>query len=644
MKEVPTAINLPQEETPPSSPSPNRILNVMSLSLLWLMIVAMFGSTGLVAVWLLTRVPPTPNCQELSPLAADGEQLYCVEQKALSGKLEDLEAAIAFAEQWGPNHALYAESQRLMTHWSRAILELARWEMKAGNLEKAIELAGKIPPASPLHDEAQTRMDLWAENWEAGQEIYQMALKAISEQNWTAAHQHSVRLSKLSDPFWSKERFLEVSQLIAAEKQRWQQLNEARWLANYGTVEDLVEAMEKANKIPADSLLRKSVDQELANWSRQMLQKAEERLDVDDLEGAIAIAKRIPAFSPRYSEAQDFIRLGAALDIAQKDDLGSFLLAQAEAAQIKSDRPLYAEAQAKIAQWQTQVQDEIQLQFAQLIAQVGQPVALAKAESFAQMIAIDRPRRIQAQTKVAHWRKEIVRLQDRPILARARKIAQGGTLADLEAARELAAQIQPQHPLRIQAQTLIAEWNKRIQIVEDGPILKQAERLAKAGDWWAAMEMAAKISSDRVLYTQAQAAIEGWRVQIQTAQDQADLRDAEYLGSLGQYQEAIRIASRVSWERPLYYQAQEAIARWQAKLDALYVPAPPTYQNPVEPEPVVQEPVYQPPVEPEYQEPVYQTPILSDPAPPEPVAPAPEPVSAPAAEPSTYTPEPELPN
>ncbi|MDJ1168004.1 hypothetical protein PMG71_01025 [Roseofilum sp. BLCC_M154] len=652
MKEVPTAINPPQE-TPSSPSSQNTTLNAMGLSLLWLMIIVIFGSAGFVATWLLTRVPPTPNCQELSPLAADGEQLYCVEQQALSGQLEDLESAIAFVDQWDSSHSLYAESQRLMANWSKAILEFARREMQAGNLEKAIEMAGKVPETSPLYSEAQTKIELWQADWATGQDIYEKALKAIESQNWTLAYQQVALLGKLDDPFWSQERFLEVSQLIASEKQHLKQLQDARSYASYGTVADLLEAMERVNKIPADSLTRKTANEEIATWSRELLAKAEERLEEEDLEGAIAIAQKIPTYSPRYAEAQDFVRLGEAINTVQQDNLGAFLVAQTQAARIKPDRPLYEEAQAKIKDWQQEVQDEVQIQFANLIASIGQPMALKQAENFAQMVSVDRPRRIQAQTKVAHWRKEVERLEARPILAMARQVASGETLDDFEKARTLAAEIERGHPLRLEAQTLIAEWNKRIEIIEDGPILERAKSLAKAGDLWEAIEMAEKITSDRALYGQAQDIIYKWEVEIQTAEDEFNLKDAEYLASLGRYNEAIRTASRVGWGRPLYYEAQDAIARWQAKLDALYTPpAPvyrepePVYQEPVYQEPVYQEPVYQEPVyqEPVYQEPVYQEPVYQEPVyqEPEPAYQEPEPVYEAAPEPLDYSPEPQF--
>ncbi len=648
MKEVSTAINPPQE-TPSSPSTQNTTLNAMGLSLLWLMIILMFGTAGFVATWLLTRVPPTPDCKELSPLAADGEQLYCVEQQALSGTLEDLESAIAFVDQWDSNHSLYAESQRLMSNWSNAILEFARREIQAGNLEKAIEMASKVPESSPLYAEAQTKIELWQADWNTGQEIYQKALEAIENQNWTLAYQQLSRLGKLKDPFWSQERFVEVTQLIATEKQYQKQLKDARAWASYGTVEDLVEAMERVKKIPADSLARQTALKEIATWSRALLEKAEERLEEDDLEGAIAIAERIPSYSPRYAEAQDFILLGEAIDTVQEDNLGAFLAAQTQAAQIKPDRPLYEEAQGKIDQWQEQVQDEVQIQFATLIASVGQPVALKQAENFAQMVSVDRPRRIQAQTKVAHWRKEVERLEARPVLAMARQVAAGETLEDFAQARTLAAEIERGHPLRIEAQTLIAEWNKRIEIIEDRPILDRAKSLAKAGDLWEAIEMAEKITSDRALYGQAQDIIYEWEVEIQTAQDDADLRDAEYLASLGRYSEAIGAASRIGWGRPLYYEAQDAIARWQATLDSLYTPPAPVYEEPVYQQPVYQEPVYQEPVyqqpvyqEPVYQEPVYQQPVYQEPVYQEPVYQEPEPVYESAPEPLDYSPEPQF--
>jgi hypothetical protein len=62
--------------------------NFWGWQLVLLGFVLAFGTTGAFAlIWLLAVQPP-PNCQQLSPVAADGERLYCVQQAAKSGKLE----------------------------------------------------------------------------------------------------------------------------------------------------------------------------------------------------------------------------------------------------------------------------------------------------------------------------------------------------------------------------------------------------------------------------------------------------------------------------------------------------------------------------------------------------------------------------
>ena len=47
------------------------------------------------------------------------------------------------------------------------------------------------------------------------------------------------------------------------------------------------------------------------------------------------------------------------------------------------------------------------------------------------------------------------------------------------------------------------------------------------------------------------------------------------LASQGRYSAAINTASTIRWGRPLYYEARDAIARWDAELERLYAPPPP---------------------------------------------------------------------
>ena len=574
---------------------------IWGLSLLWAIAFIACGVSGIYAIRLLTTVPPVPECQELSLLAADSERLYCAEQAARSGDLEYLVAAVELVENWSAEHPLYSDGQRLMQQWSRSILALAGQRMNESGLEAAVAVADHIPQSSSVYEEAQTQIEIWTNSSEQGKKIYQSIKEALEKKQWQQASNQVERLANLQDPYWKLKRFRELKELIESEKQAWRRLSGARELAKQNTPEKLEQAIDLVRAIGTESNARKEAQAEMARWSRRLLNKAQEKLDRQDIEGAISTAKRVPKDASAYPEARDFIVVSQAMAKASQDNIWGLLEARGMASKIEADRPLYEEAQRKIEIWQASIEDRRQIQLAEAIASIGQPFAFNLASELALMVELERPQRIQAQTKIAHWRKQVQRIEDQPYIIRARQLAQTETIESLKAAVAEASQVEKGRPRRIEAQTLIAEWNKRIQIMEDSPILERARTLASGGDLDGAIEMAQKITSDRVLYDRAQEAIYGWVVQVQVAEDRSVLDDGYWLASQGRYSAAINTASTIRWGRPLYYEAQEAIARWDAERARLYAPPPPP--QPSADDYYLQAEQYQPAPQPSYSAP-----------------------------------------
>ncbi|MCD8485850.1 MAG: hypothetical protein LRZ84_03620 [Desertifilum sp.] len=588
------------------------------LPLLWLTIVGLLGGTGYAAFLLLTLVPPPPNCEQVSPIAADSERLYCANQAASSRQLEDLVAAVALVRNWTEEHPLYRESQRFLEEWSKGILAIASAKMSDGDLQEAIKIAGNVPESSPLYDRAQQQIAAWQSNWDKGAAIYEEALEALKNQNWGLANQKAEELSRLNNEHWRAQRYNELTRFIASEQLARRRLSQARELAEYQTVARYKEAMDLARQVELKSFARPDAQAEIARWSRALLKIADERLAARDLEGAIAAANTVPPDSSLSKEAEDFVVFSRAMAMSWKDNLMMLLEAQAIVGEIQPDRPLYERAQAQIQTWQASIQDLLQIQVASAVASVGQPLTFRLADELAQMVAQGRPRRIEAQTKIASWRKEIQSIQDRPFIIRARQIAQTESIESLKAAIAEASRVEIGRPRRIEAQTLIAQWNKKIEVLEDQPILNEARSVANSGNLSQAINIAQRIQPGRVLYNEAQDAIYGWTIQIQVAEDRAILNDASYLASIGQYSEAIRTASRIRWGRPLYDEAQGSIARWTAERNALFAPPPPpaprSYSEPPasswsEPEPA---PYYPPEPAPESAPPPLEAPIAPE--------------------------------
>jgi hypothetical protein len=217
-----------------------------------------------------------------------------------------------------------------------------------------------------------------------------------------------------------------------------------------------------------------------------------------------------------------------------------------------------------------QSQDLLQLQLAKTLAQVRLDPMLRLAAQMAAMVTPSRPRRLLAQTLLAEWRKDIELAEDYPVLLKARAIAQAGSKPALQAAIAQSRLVAPKRARRREAQTLIAQWTGRIQVIEDRPIIQQAQVIATAGNLAEAIRTASQIRAGRTLYPEAQSLIDTWTTEIQIAEDQKTLDRAWNLAAAGNLSAAIELAAQIAPDRPLYSQVQGEIATWARERDAIW--------------------------------------------------------------------------
>ena len=610
-----------------------------------------FGVTGAAAfLWLLT-MPPPPNCQQLSPLAADGERLYCAQQAAKSGKLEQLESAIALVQAWPKEHPLYSQGQHLIGEWSKAMLGFARAKIELGDLKGALAIVAKIPKTSPSYPEVQEAVTAWEKNWQEGQKLYDTALAALKSEDLKKAWDYAQALFKLENIFWSQKRYNELIQQISLERNGWQRLQEARDLAQDGTPQKFAEAIVLARKIDSQLFARAKAEKEIEGWSRTLLAMATKRLGAKDLPGAIEAASVVPQDSPLFAEAQDLMQLGRAQAVTWNQSIStplaqhifSLLEGQGAASKIAPGRPLYKQAQVQIENLQVQFQDLLRLEVASTIASFGQVGAFQVAIEQAQTIGQKQPRRVHAQTLVAAWRREIQRIEDKSFVTLAKQLAEAGTVEGLKGGIAQVLLISQNRPRRVEAQTLLAQWTKRIEVIQDQPFLDEAIALAKQGKLGAAIEKASEIKSGRTLYAKAQDNVYEWVSELQVAQDRPILDRAAELASGGSLSAAIDMASQIGYGRALHSEAAGAIGRWSAELRANTAPppepareyAPAPRQEEYAPAPRQEE--YAPAPEP-YYPPARQEAPAPEPEPYYPPAREPEPYYPPAREPEPYYP------
>ncbi|MFE4108311.1 hypothetical protein [Almyronema epifaneia] len=565
----PTALKPLRRRWPPAN---------LAWPMLWLFLLVGSSAVGLWAIALLTRIPPLPNCEEISRLSADSDRLYCAKTAAASKAPDHLVAAIELVAPWGERHPLHTEAAPLLKQWSTDLMTVARRRVNQGELEAALALASKIPEQAENYKDAQSTMTVWQREWETGQAVTQTVQSAITNKNWERANEKLQDLKSLYTDYWVRHQFQALKSQIELESQGWQQLEQARQLAKTGEIDQLGEAIALAQTVNLQSQAWKAAKADVDSWSESLLMYSFRQWELGNLEAAIEAVQQVPADPTLVPEAQDLIQFAQAQKLVssltawepQIGDLFNLMEAISAVQQIQPSSPFYEDAQAQLETWQQEFQDVLQLQTATWVANLGQLPTYQYATQQAQRINPERPRRQQAQTLVAHWQKQIEQIEDRPYLQRATQLARTGTVAAYQAAIAEAQKVALGRALRIEAQTRIASWTSQIQVIQDQPILKEANTLAADGKLKEAIAAAQRIQPDRALYDQAQTAVQEWTAQIQIAEDRPILAAARELAYQGSLTAAINRAAQIGPGRALYGEARSAIANWSAERDYLW--------------------------------------------------------------------------
>ncbi len=558
------------------------ISSFVTWTIFWALALGLSGGLGYLAFQRLTSLPPVPDCQDLPPLAADRAQLYCAREAAESGQIADLDAAVDLVRDWEPDHPLHKESQELLTDWSESLLAIARDRIQQSDLVGAVDAASHIPPSSSAYQEAQDAIAHWQTQWERGETLYAEAQEAIRNQNWDLANERLVDLGSLENEYWRRQQADQLTQQILEERQGWQLLQQARRVAEDAEPDELGDAIALVTQISPRRHAWEAAEVDLNQWSQTLVDYGMAQWQQGNQAQAIAIMQQVPPHPSLTPQVQDLIRYSHAQQLASTDapfwmpTLGhtwGLFSAIATAENIQPDSTLYAQAQADIQQWQLELEDVMQLQVANFMASLGSRQTLAMAIDQAATIESDRPRRVQAQTLVAHWQQEIERMEDQPYLDRAYRIAGARTVPAYQQAIAQARLIQPGRALRIDAQTAIAHWFNQIEIIEDQPLLDEAYALANANQLQEAIRTADRIPEDRELYDEAQSAILSWQTEIRNiaiAADRPVLNEAYGLAAQEWYTDAIDLASQIGRGSPLYGEAQGAIAQWEIEREAIW--------------------------------------------------------------------------
>ncbi len=532
--------------------------------LFWLVVLATSTLTGAIAFQWLTGLPSTPNCRKLfQATLSDSGQLYCADQAARKGDEASLSSALKLAGSINKNDPLFEQSRQLADHWSKSILVLARRKVEAGNLKKGIELAQRVPTTSPVHAEAQAMISDWQGNWKQGEAIFQKAKKAIQDQDWGQATEQVRNLVQIGSDYWQKRADTIVAE-IAIEQQAFLKISEAQILVDSGNVDNIAKAIQAVSQIDPQRLARKRVTEKVDEWSQKLIDIAKAAQANGNYAEAMKAAQKVPPNAKGAKDATAYLQIGRAETLENKNSLWSSIQAYAYAAQIDSTTPAYETSREKRQKWEGQLQNWGQLAVARWFADIDQVSGYRTAIDQAKMIEPNQPRRVEAQTLIASWNKQIETFSDHQFLARAKQMAVDNTVASLQMAITEAGKA-ISGGLQNTAQVLVAEWGNAVERVEDKPILDQARALAQKGDLSGAIKIAEKIGSDRALYGEAKDEIYTWTGRIQAVEDRPILNEADALANEGRLSEAIARASDIGANRTMYGEAQSRIADWAAR-------------------------------------------------------------------------------
>jgi hypothetical protein len=446
------------------------------------------------------------------------------------------------------------------------ILDLGDEAFQSGELEEAIAIAERIPEHLAAHDLVDDQVQDWQRIWSEGEAIYRAVETALRNQSYQEAFRTSNQLLYVENEYWRTVRHEQLQEVITVARKDGEILGQAQRLADRGDPDSLAEAIQLVQGIGSTSYAHDGAQALLKSIGEDFLDLAQAALDREDYEGAIAIIESIPDTINLGEEAQDFLTIASAQSQAWRGtalDLESAIL---QAQRLRRDRPLYSRAQTLIRQWRLEIQDVTRLDTARQVARPGTVSDLRAAIAESQMIPDGNPRAGEAQRLEAEWLSQIQRIEDQPILDQANQLAQPGTVAALQQAIATAQQIQPGRTLSGTAQDRIATWTAQVQRLEDQPILDRARQLANAGDWRWAISTAQQISEGRALRADAQAEVTTWRNRLE---GQIPLQDAYAIASSGTISglvAAIQLADEVPSSNSSRSEADQMINTWSYQL------------------------------------------------------------------------------
>lgn len=535
-------------------------------------IVFLFGTTGFMATAALLKLPAVPNCPKIFlPTASASMRMYCAQNAASKGTLDNLFEAIALVEELPADHPLRPQVEESIQEWSVEIMRLAEEDFQGGDLEGAISTVQKIPRNVEAYQLVEEKIARWRSIWKDAEAIDADVERLLRASEWAKAFRAAAQLLNVDNEFWATLKFEQISQKIQLAREESRKLDSAYASLNRGGVENWLQAIKQAQTISNKSYAYAEAQKLIKKAGDKLLEVAKTRLQQGDWQGVLQVTREIPASLDLHAEVQEMTYLASAGTSAKIGTIAGLENAIQDAQRISSNSSLHNKAQTLIATWQLEIEDLAHLMKARQYAGAGNINNLSAAIAEADLIPARNPRYSEAQREIDKWQTQIEIKQDRPILDRAIQLASYGTVVAYQEGIQEASRIPPNRALSGEAQEKIRQWRRQIEIQQDKPILNRAEQLANLGTpagLQAGIQQARQIASNRALSGEAQQKVRQWTRQNQVIQDQPILDQAIALAKVGDYTNAINTARQIASGRALSSEAQSKIQTWQGEIQA----------------------------------------------------------------------------
>ena len=274
---------------------------------LWAIVsILTFSGVGALSAIVLLKLPALPNCPSMFlPTASASLRLYCAQVAAQKRTVNDLLKAIDLVAQLPKDHPLRPEIDRSIEEWSREILTLAEESFHAGQLNKAIETAHKIPSGTSAQKLVDEQIEQWKAVWSRAEGVYKEAEDALRAQKIRQAFLAATRLLGVGNKYWETTKYRELSELITITRDDSNKIDKAKGLAERGGVDNVLAAMKLIEGIQPKSYLYTKAQQMVVELGRDLLDLAEVALEQRNFDRAMDITRQIPDKAGLQAEIQE---------------------------------------------------------------------------------------------------------------------------------------------------------------------------------------------------------------------------------------------------------------------------------------------------------------------------------------------------